>query len=139
MRQKRIFLELHQGQVGNSIGVDKATIFNWENGKSAPAIKHYPAIVRFLGYDPGLRKARTIPVLLKAKRRKLGLSQEQLARQLKVDPCTISNWERDGIVHRRKHRIAIAQFLGLAEVEVMRSMGERWDAAHQERTSLIRP
>jgi transcriptional regulator with XRE-family HTH domain len=131
IRHKRLEQRFHQWQVANIIGVDKATIFNWENDVSIPAIKHYPAIVRFLGYDPGLLEVRTIPVLLKARRRELGFSQRKLARQLSVDPCTVSNWEQDGIVHQREHRLMLAQFLGLPEEEVMRAMGKRWDAAHR--------
>ena len=133
IRHKRLEQSFHQWQVANIIGVDKATIFNWENGQSTPAIKHYPAIVRFVGYDPGLPEVRTISVLLKAKRRELGFSQRKLARLLYVDPCTVSNWERDGIVHQREHRILLAQFLGLQQEELVKEMGGRWNEAHKPR------
>jgi transcriptional regulator with XRE-family HTH domain len=131
IRQKRISLELHQGQVASIIGVDKGTLFNWENEKSTPAIKHYPAIFRFLGYDPGPPEARTIPALLKAKRRELGLTQRQLAAYLKVDPSTITNWEQSEIVHRLEHRVMLAQFLRVPEDEFRDAMRGRWVSVHQ--------
>ena len=132
IRQRRKQLGLYQRKVGKEIGVDEFTIHNWEKGKSTPLITHYPAIIRFLGYDPGQPRDLTIPELLKAKRRQLGLTQRQVARLLHVDPSTITGWEQGDIVLKRDHRRVLARFLGLPEIRLIRAMGERWYTAHQQ-------
>jgi DNA-binding XRE family transcriptional regulator len=39
------------------IGVDEATIYNWEGNRTAPTVRLIPRIIQFLGccpYTPGL-------------------------------------------------------------------------------------
>jgi DNA-binding XRE family transcriptional regulator len=52
IRNRRLDLGLFQSKVAEQIGVDTTSIHNWEGNKSAPAIRHIPAILRFLGYNP---------------------------------------------------------------------------------------
>jgi DNA-binding XRE family transcriptional regulator len=52
IRTRRLGLKLLQTHVAEQIGVDKATITNWERNASHPAIRLMPAIIQFLGYDP---------------------------------------------------------------------------------------
>lgn len=49
---RRLVLKLLQRQVAEQIGVDKATITNWEIGRTKPGLEYMPAIIRFLGYNP---------------------------------------------------------------------------------------
>jgi transcriptional regulator with XRE-family HTH domain len=86
-------LKLFQLQVAEQIGVEKESIYNWENNRSKPGVQYIPAIIRFLGYNrlpPGkgwagrLVKCRTA----------LGLSQKEAARRVGVDQCTLARWER---------------------------------------------
>jgi transcriptional regulator with XRE-family HTH domain len=79
-------------QVAEQIGVNGATITNWERNASAPAIRYMPAIIRFLGYDP-LPPAESLPERLRSARRELGLTQRKMAERLGVDPCTLRDWE----------------------------------------------
>ena len=41
-----------QRDVAERIGVDTATVTNWERDHAAPEFRWLPAIVDFLGYDP---------------------------------------------------------------------------------------
>jgi len=92
LRTRRVDLKLLQKQVAEQIGVEGATITNWERNASTPLIRYMPAIVRFLGYDP-LPPAASLPERLVAARRELGLTQRRMAEQLGVDPGTLRDWE----------------------------------------------
>jgi transcriptional regulator with XRE-family HTH domain len=89
---RRLDLKLLQKQAADQIGVDEATITNWERNATVPAIRHIPAIIRSLGHDP-LPPAISLPEHLAAARRRLGLSQRKMAEQLGVDPATLLGWE----------------------------------------------
>ncbi|MGH9632865.1 MAG: helix-turn-helix domain-containing protein, partial [Bryobacteraceae bacterium] len=52
IRKKRLELGLKQRDLAALIGVDKMSIWNWENNESRPALRYVPAVIRFLGYDP---------------------------------------------------------------------------------------
>jgi transcriptional regulator with XRE-family HTH domain len=52
IRKRRMDLALIQRAVAFKIGVDASTIWKWENGWSIPELRHLPAILAFLGYDP---------------------------------------------------------------------------------------
>ena len=72
--------------------MDATTICNWESNASTPAIRHIPAIIEFLGYDP-FPSAQTLAERLATARKVLGLSQSRLALVLGVDPGTLQSWE----------------------------------------------
>jgi transcriptional regulator with XRE-family HTH domain len=52
IRKRRLDLKLLQMQVAEQIGVDEATVTNWERNATIPALRFIPAIIQFLGYDP---------------------------------------------------------------------------------------
>jgi DNA-binding XRE family transcriptional regulator len=52
LKRRRLDFGLLQREVAEQIGVDKATLYNWEKGRSEAELRFYPAIIRFLGYDP---------------------------------------------------------------------------------------
>jgi transcriptional regulator with XRE-family HTH domain len=82
-----------QRDLAAQIGVDTATVTNWELGKTAPALRWLPGIIRFLGYDPR-PGPETIGEALRRYRHGQGLSQQELAVRLGVDPGTLARWER---------------------------------------------
>ncbi len=51
IRKGRLDLGLLQREVAAEIGVDASSVYNWENGRTEPQLRHLPAIIRFLGYD----------------------------------------------------------------------------------------
>ena len=78
-----------------------------------PRIQHLPRIRAFLGYVPaaysGAAEEAVAPLL--AYRRALGLSQRDLARQLGVDPGTVSRWEKGERRPSGRHAIMIDQLV----------------------------
>ena len=92
IRARRLDLNLLQRQVAEQIGVDEATVHNWEGNKSAPALRYIPAIIRLLGFDP-LPPSTSLAERLLSARREFGLSQRKMAARLGVDPATLQGWE----------------------------------------------
>src|ERR1035441_9352714 len=92
IRSRRLDLDLLQSDVAEQIGVDATTICNWESNASIPAIRHIPAILQFLGYDP-FPPAQTLGERLATARKVMGLSQRKLALLLGVDSGTWQSWE----------------------------------------------
>jgi transcriptional regulator with XRE-family HTH domain len=92
IRTRRLNLKLLQKQVAEQIGVNAATITNWERNASTPVIRYMPAIIRFLGYDPTPLPS-SLPERLVSARRELGLTQRKMAARLGVDPGTLRDWE----------------------------------------------
>jgi transcriptional regulator with XRE-family HTH domain len=96
-------LGLLQKEVARTFGLKTHTIRLWELDLHRPAAKYLPAIIRFLGYDP-VPNVTSLPKRLKAARRRLGLSQRELARRFGINPKTICIWET-GRGSRRTRRM----------------------------------
>ena len=125
-----MILGLTQKEAGRQLGVTSSTVLNWEQGDK-PAVRHWPAILAFLGYDPR-PGAASLTEHLTARRQDLGWSQQIAAVHLGVDPSTWSSWENGGTIMLKEHREAVARFLGLPESKLSASMGERWGQAHRK-------
>ena len=52
LRKKRFELGLLQREVAQRLGVDTASVTNWENGHTSPRLHLIPRIIEFLGYSP---------------------------------------------------------------------------------------
>jgi len=81
-----------QAAVAKRIGVHKASVQNWERGILTPGIRQLPAIIEFLGYDPEAEPTG-LPARIVYARRRLGMTQDELAEALKVNSCTLYRWE----------------------------------------------
>jgi transcriptional regulator with XRE-family HTH domain len=103
-------LGLDQKEVAQIIGVSVFSIIHWENGQHAPEIGFIPTIIRFLGYDPD-PEPTSLGERMLAARRRLGITQRQLARRLAVDPTSVMRWERQGKTPTRALRERIEAFL----------------------------
>ncbi len=112
IRKRRMDLGLLQKEAAARLGIDDATLWNWEHDKGSPAVRHWPALLAFLGYDPH-PESQTLAEKLIATRRRRGLSQRKLARQLGLDESTVSRLEA-GDRPRRK-TLAALQALGLLQ------------------------
>lgn len=93
LRKKRLDLGLLQKDVAKQLGVDTASIGNWESNDIQPMVHCLPGIIAFLGHNP-LPEADDLIGKLKRLRVSVGLTQEQLARSLGIDESTIAGWER---------------------------------------------
>ena len=66
----------------------------WEREKAIPTFPYWPRIIEFLGYcpfDPDWTPGERLTWI----RRYFALSQESMARRLRVDPGTLARWERE--------------------------------------------
>lgn len=92
IRKRRMDLGLQVKQLAGQLGVDEQSLSGWELGHRQPSIAYLPHVIRFLGYDP-----RQVPQTRGARlmhfRTAVGLSQNALAKQLRVDPSTLRRWE----------------------------------------------
>ena len=115
LRKRRLDLGLTQQEVAEKINTTEATIRNWELHHRSTDIRYIPSIISFLGYDPCARQSGTQGERIIAYRRKVGLTQEQLARQLGIDPETLGRWEREENQPSPKLRKRLAGFPPFAQ------------------------
>ena len=85
----------------------------WERGVREPFDKFYPAIIRFLGYEPW-DTPRTLAEALVVERRRRGLPVKRAAAEIGVDEGTWLRWERGEWKPTALTLPAIDRFLGLA-------------------------
>ncbi|MFC3053270.1 helix-turn-helix domain-containing protein [Kordiimonas pumila] len=97
MLKRRMELELRQKDVGKLIGVGNFTIMNWEKGDAQPSIKHYPAIISFLGYEP-FPEPVTLGEKIKAYRLRHGVSIKELANELGIDEHSLARREHGQVL-----------------------------------------
>ena len=71
------------------IQVSENTIWHWEAKRTEPIIKHYPAIMEFLGYCPW-EHIQAWGERLNRYRIHQGLSLEQFAQELGIDSGTLA-------------------------------------------------
>lgn len=92
LKRRRLELGLLQRQVAPKLGINRFTLANWEKNRREPGIRHYPAIMDFLGYCPS-RAGTTFGERLMLHRTHRGLSRRALARAVGADPSSIGRWE----------------------------------------------
>ena len=93
LRARRRALGLLQKEAAVQLGVCPETVIHWEKGQTEPEIGLWPAIIRFLGYDP-VPPPTTFATRLLAARRRLGLPRKVVALSLGVDDGTLGRWEQ---------------------------------------------
>jgi len=85
-------LGLLQRDVASRLKVNETTIFNWENNRTTPALRHIPTIVDFLGYiSCDLPDSLGERFLVCRKIR--GFSRKRMAKTLGVNESTLARWE----------------------------------------------
>ena len=92
--KRRMELGLRQRDLRRRFKLEKETYANWEKDRCTPAMKHWPNISAFLGYDPS-PEPTTLGQRFLAYRRRHGLSRKALATSLGVDEATLWHWETD--------------------------------------------
>lgn len=94
IRAKRLNLGIQVQEAAKLIGVHQATLKNWEHKYyGEPAIQHWPKIIRFLGYCPYIPCA-TLPEKVLMYRKVEGISLEDMAKKVGIDPGTLGRFER---------------------------------------------
>jgi transcriptional regulator with XRE-family HTH domain len=93
IRKRPMDLGLRQLDVARIIGCNEMTVVNWELGHTAPSIRQITKVIAFLGFDP-LGSGGTMAEKLVNHRKRLGITQKELALNLAIDPSTLARWER---------------------------------------------
>ena len=93
IRNRRLELRLLQKDVADIIGICEGTVTYWENDRVEPQTKHYPKLIKFLGYVPFEIDATTTGGKIKMYRFLNGLSQEDLAKELGINESTVFHYE----------------------------------------------
>jgi DNA-binding transcriptional regulator YiaG len=102
LRKRRLEFGLSQPQLAKQLGVSAASILNWELRKQVPELRFLKRLWEFVGMripiDAALPPQQAaadgaIGERIRCARRRLALTQVQLARHLGVDPCTVQSWE----------------------------------------------
>jgi len=94
--------------------VSEATVRNWESGRCEPLVRQIPGIIRLLGRNPE-PPGRSLGGRLRVARRRLGLTQAELARTLALDEGTLSDVERSRRSIQGRVRRKLLDFLGFAD------------------------
>jgi transcriptional regulator with XRE-family HTH domain len=84
---------LLQRHLASLFGCSTPTVQTYETGRAAPDLRHWPAILRFLGYDPR-PEPRTFAERLRHVREGRGMSQGELGAILGIQQETMSRLER---------------------------------------------
>jgi len=111
LRKRRLDLGLFQKGVAVTIGVDTTTVYNWEKGHSEPELRFIQRIIEFLGYEPDGPKPVTLGDRIKRYRYLKGITQKELARQIGIDPTTLSRIERNQGRRIESVRRRVSKFL----------------------------
>lgn len=99
-----------QKDVAQKLEVCGEAYLGWEHDRRKPPTRYLPKIIDFLGYDP-FPEPKTLGERIKAKRRRIGLSQEQAAKHLSVDEGTLRRWERDEWRPTKRLRLGLDRWL----------------------------
>jgi|GEM_PF-1235871 len=86
---------LLQKEVADLVGVNVATIVNWEKNHTQPPVMLLPKIIDFLGYDPVDEIIdNSLGSKIKQYRMQHGLSIKKMAKLIPCDESTISRLEQ---------------------------------------------
>jgi len=107
-------LGLRKVDLAVKLGVDAATIQNWEGGQTSPQVRLMARVIAFIGCDPTPAET-SLPSRLRAYRRREGLTQRAMAARLGVQADTAARWEWRGQAPRPEHWATIERVLGSAE------------------------
>jgi transcriptional regulator with XRE-family HTH domain len=104
LKRRRLDLGLRQKDLARRLETSVFNIRNWERNVTGPSLRFIRRIVRFLGYSPLDVPDLTLGQRILTYRRLHGLRQEDLARQLGVDPSTLASREKGSHEPAGKHR-----------------------------------
>lgn len=104
LRYRRETIGLTRAEAAKRLGVRGAAVGQWETGDHHPEPEYWPALIRFIGYDPICEAPQTVPQKIAYLCRHLGLSRNALAARLGVNKATIYSWEAGGLQRQGWHK-----------------------------------
>lgn len=114
--KRRLDLGLQQKQAARQIGVHAGTLENWEYGRTTPADRFMPAVIRFLGYRPW-SVPKTLGERIAYERVARGWSRKRLAAMAAIDEATVKRIEADAPRLAARGVRAVLRVLGMAPDE----------------------
>jgi transcriptional regulator with XRE-family HTH domain len=121
LKARRLALHFFQSRVASEIGVDRASIQNWERGIYRPIPRYYPAIIKFLGYIP-FNHDGSLGSQTRWLRLCVGWTQEELGNAAGCEESTILRWETNQPFEKGRWNQGVAamiqrlETLGLSEL-----------------------
>lgn len=94
IKYERVRRGMRQRDLALATNADVWTVITWEKHGAEPSVKFIPAIIEWLGYDP-LPTGETFGEKIRWKRKKAGLTRQQLADRVGLSYCAIEQWERN--------------------------------------------
>ena len=92
--KRRLDLGQSRKFAANLLGVDPESLKNWEDKNTDPAVRFYPRLITYLGYNP-LPEGERSGARIRRERISRGLSRKALAELAGVDEATIKRMEED--------------------------------------------
>ena len=89
--KRRRELGLLRRETATQMGISRDTYVNWEKGKTGPVAAQFRPVMVFLGYDPTPQPS-SLADRVKAKRRTLGATNDQVAQYLRWDPGSLRRY-----------------------------------------------
>lgn len=111
LQVRRQILGHRQIDAAAIVGVDPKTWMGWERDKRQPYVHQYPALIRYLGYEPWAEPLALGDMLI-AQRRRHGLSLKRAAEIVGVDEGTFGRWENGEWKPQQRSLPVIDRFLG---------------------------
>jgi len=105
-------LDLTRKAAAERMALDPESLENWEKNRTRIAVRFYPVLIAFLGYNP-LPEPRTRGEAVRRQRMTLGLSLARMATMAKVYPTTVCRLESDRPRMAKRPISAVLQVLGL--------------------------
>jgi transcriptional regulator with XRE-family HTH domain len=113
VKVRRLDLGLTQQDAAVRLAVNSDTVRNWEAGRTNVAVQHYPAVIRFLGYNP-LPAPVSIGSTIQRERMTRGWSRRRLAVEAAVDQATVKRLENGTRRMARRVMNALCRALGVS-------------------------
>lgn len=134
-------------QAAGILAVDPSTCWWWEHGRRPRRQEHKDRIAAFVGEASRARSTQPAPDphdgsaaaqepiggLIRARRHKLGASQEQAASAIGVNPWTVLLWEQGRYAPTPRFYPSLIRFLGREPWPEPRTVGERLQAERLRR------
>lgn len=131
LRRRRRDQGLTMEVAARAIGANVWTLLSWEHNRRIPTDRFYPALIRFLGYEPW-PEPMFIGDRLRAERLRRGLTQEQAAAVVQVSPDSIADWEGGRHPH---HHLSFAKI----EAFLVGTVRPRARSGKHRRTAATKP
>ena len=89
LKKRRYEMSLRQKDVAGRLEISQSAYISWETDRVEPAIRYWPNIIDFLGFNPFAGKEGTLRERLQAKYRELGIPRKQAAILLGINEGTL--------------------------------------------------